>query len=41
VLDVEDWAEIRRLHRSEQLPIKVIARGDGDQQEHGADGVGQ
>jgi transposase len=23
---VEDWAEIRRLHRSEQLPIKVIAR---------------
>jgi len=26
VLNVEDWAEIRRLHRSEQLPIKVIAR---------------
>jgi transposase len=26
VLSVEDWAEIRRLHRSEQLPIKVIAR---------------
>jgi transposase len=25
-LDVEDWAEIRRLHRSEGLPIKVIAR---------------
>jgi transposase len=25
VLTVEDWAEIRR-HRSEQLPIKVIAR---------------
>jgi transposase len=23
---VEDWAEIRRLHRSEGLPIKVIAR---------------
>lgn len=23
---MEDWAEIRRLHRSEQLPIKVIAR---------------
>jgi transposase len=23
---VEDWAEIRRLHRSEQMPIKVIAR---------------
>jgi len=26
MLDVEDWAEIRRLHRSERLPIKVIAR---------------
>jgi len=26
VLGVEDWAEIRRLHRSEGLPIKVIAR---------------
>jgi transposase len=25
-LGVEDWAEIRRLHRSERLPIKVIAR---------------
>jgi transposase len=26
VLCVEDWAEIRRLHRSEGLPIKAIAR---------------
>jgi transposase len=26
MLGVEDWAEIRRLHRSERLPIKVIAR---------------
>jgi transposase len=26
VLNVEDWAEIRRLRRSEGLPIKVIAR---------------
>ena len=26
MLDVEDWAEIRRLHRGEGLPIKVIAR---------------
>jgi transposase len=26
VLCVEDWAEIRRLHRAEGLPIKVIAR---------------
>lgn len=26
MLDVEDWAEIRRLHRSEGVPIKAIAR---------------
>jgi len=26
MLDVEDWAEIRRMHRGEQMPIKVIAR---------------
>jgi transposase len=26
VISVEDWAEIRRLHRSEQMPIKAIAR---------------
>jgi transposase len=26
---VEDWAEIRRLHRAERLPIKVIARLQG------------
>jgi transposase len=26
VLSVEDWAEVRRLHRAEGLPIKVIAR---------------
>jgi len=26
VLSVEDWAEIRRLHRAERVPIKVIAR---------------
>jgi transposase len=26
VLSVEDWAEIRRLHRSERMPVKVIAR---------------
>jgi transposase len=25
-LNVEDWAEIRRLHRAEQMPIKAIAR---------------
>ena len=26
MLDVEDWAEIRRLHRAEQMPIRAIAR---------------
>ena len=26
MLSVEDWAEIRRLHRAEGMPIKVIAR---------------
>jgi transposase len=26
VLAVEDWAEIRRLHRAEGMPIKAIAR---------------
>jgi transposase len=29
MLSVEDWAEIRRLHRAEGLPIKVIARVRG------------
>jgi len=29
VLNVEDWAEIRRLHRAEGMPIKVIARVRG------------
>jgi hypothetical protein len=26
VITVENWAEIRRLHRAEQMPIKAIAR---------------
>lgn len=26
MLSVENWAEIRRLHRAEQMLIKVIAR---------------
>jgi transposase len=26
VLAVEDWAEIRRLHRAEKMPVKAIAR---------------
>jgi transposase len=25
-IDVENWAEIRRLHRAEQMPIPAIAR---------------
>jgi transposase len=29
VLTVEDWAEIRRLHRGENMPIKAIARQMG------------
>ena len=29
MLTVEDWAEIRRLHRAERMPIKVIARTMG------------
>ncbi|MFI8458391.1 IS21 family transposase, partial [Kitasatospora sp. NPDC085464] len=26
MISVEDWAEIRRLHRAEQMPIRAIAR---------------
>ncbi|MGI8667298.1 MAG: helix-turn-helix domain-containing protein, partial [Jatrophihabitans sp.] len=26
MLAVEDWAKIRRLHRAEGMPIKVISR---------------
>jgi IS30 family transposase len=29
VITVEDWAEIRRLHRAEKMPIKAIARTMG------------
>jgi transposase len=29
VLSVEDWAEIRRLHRAEGMPIKAIVRQTG------------
>lgn len=29
MLSVEDWAEIRRLHRAEGMPIKVVARTVG------------
>jgi len=26
VISVEDWAEIRRLHRAEEVPIRAVAR---------------
>ena len=26
MIDVEDWAEIRRLRWAERMPVKVIAR---------------
>src|SRR5688500_18388615 len=29
MIDVEDWAEIRRLHRAEKLSIKAIVRRTG------------
>jgi transposase len=29
VLTVEDWAEIRRLHRAENMPVKAIVRALG------------
>ena len=29
VLNLEDWAEIRRLHRAEGMPIKAIVRKTG------------
>ncbi|MEU1877524.1 helix-turn-helix domain-containing protein, partial [Streptosporangium sp. NPDC020072] len=29
MIKVEDWAEIRRLHRAEAMPIKAIARRMG------------
>ena len=35
---MEDWAEIRRLHRAEGLPIKTIAQDVGGLAEHGACG---
>ncbi|MFI1184578.1 helix-turn-helix domain-containing protein, partial [Streptomyces sp. NPDC020799] len=26
MISVEDWAEIRRLHRAEKMPVRAIAR---------------
>ena len=37
---MEDWAEIRRLHRAEGMPIKAIVRKLGVVAERGAPGVG-
>ena len=39
MLNVEDWAEIRRLWRAEKMPIKVIARVVGVFEEHSEEGV--
>ncbi len=36
---MEDWAEIRRLHRAEGMPIKAIVRHLGGGTEHGAGGA--
>ena len=38
---MEDWAEIRRLHRAEGMPIKAIARTLGGLEEHDAGGFGE
>ena len=40
LLAVEDWAEIRRLHRAEGLPIKTIAKDVEGLAEYGALRVG-
>ncbi|MFF9572909.1 hypothetical protein [Streptomyces sp. NPDC014685] len=37
---VEDWAEIRRLHRAEQMPMGAIAQHLGHLEEHGEAGAG-
>jgi DNA invertase Pin-like site-specific DNA recombinase len=37
VLSVEDWTEIRRLHRAEQMPVKAIARAMGISRSTGGD----
>ena len=38
MIDVEDWAEIRRLRRAEQMSIKAIGGAAGRRAEHGAGG---
>ena len=37
---MEDWAEIRRLHRAERMPIKAIARVVGVSKNTVQGGVG-
>jgi hypothetical protein len=39
VIRVEDWAQIRRLHRAEGLAIKEITRRLGGVAQHGALGA--
>lgn len=39
-MTVEDWAEIRRLHRVEGMAIKAIARRLRISRKRGAAGVG-
>ena len=41
MLIVEDWAEIRRLRKSEGVSISEIAAGGRLFAEHGEGGVGQ
>ena len=36
MITLDEWAEIRRLHRSEGLGIKAVAAEAGDLEEHGA-----
>lgn len=38
MIDAEDWAEIRRLHRAEQMPIRANREASGNLAEHGAAG---
>ena len=38
-MSVEDWAEIRRLHRAERGADQADRPGAGDLEEHGAGGV--
>ena len=41
MLEVEDWAEIRRLRKAEKMPIKGDRSGGGVFEEHGEEGAGR